>query len=142
MSILGINKCILHIFSCWSDSSACLFRSSDSFLQSVCDVGCQAPDLLVPVTVRIRNACDAKWSCEVLQPCLYKCTIHAIARSMAGSVSFYFVAVQSLLISQCDFSGTWVVKWRLFSFYFEESSADIAWIGCERSEIISLLGPQ
>ncbi|CAK9116010.1 unnamed protein product [Durusdinium trenchii] len=44
-------------------------------------------DLMVPVTVRIRNA------------------------SLAGSVSFYFVA---------------------------ESTADIAWIGCERSEIISL----
>lgn len=51
------------------------------------EVAEMAPDLLVPVTVRIRNA------------------------SMAGSVSFYFVA---------------------------ESSADIAWIGCERSEIISL----
>ncbi|CAJ1351468.1 unnamed protein product [Effrenium voratum] len=47
----------------------------------------EAPDTMVPVTVRIRNA------------------------SLAGAVSFYFVA---------------------------ESTADIAWVGCERSEVIRL----
>ena len=104
---LTVFSCFLIISpfcSCWlswkvrelfyeSVYEAVCFVGLKRFKDTVFVVGfCQAPDLLVPVTVRIRNASEAKWSWEVKGTAV-PCPRHA--RSMAGSVSFYFVAVRS-----------------------------------------------